>query len=190
MRKNTLKLYTSPGGNRVDPFDMLPISGRGNPQYIIMQCKQQDFREKPALARRFRHGLRLQSTILPNKILPDRCTKTLVVQTSLIFSTCLSSPVGPDTQKRNFLAYAISDPALLHAWLASIAKALCTLCGSNLHSEIDYHVSRAISIVNNRIANSHHTQITKETIMAVTYLTNVGVRYMFSLEMTANTNPP
>jgi hypothetical protein len=39
MRKNTLKLYTSPGGNHVDPFDMLPISGRGNPQYIIMQCK-------------------------------------------------------------------------------------------------------------------------------------------------------
>jgi hypothetical protein len=80
----------------------------------------------------------------------------------------------------------ISDPALLHAWLASIAKALCTLCGSNLHSDIDYHVSRAISIVNNRIANANHTPITKETIMAVTYLTNVGVRYVFSLMMAAN----
>ncbi|KAE9378225.1 hypothetical protein N431DRAFT_175373 [Stipitochalara longipes BDJ] len=145
VRRNMSRLNFSPAGNHVDPFDMLPIGSRGNPQYIIMQF-----------------------------------------QTSLIFSPCLSSPIRPDAQKRGFLAYALSDPALLHAWLASIAKALCTLCGLDLHSDIDYHVGRAISIVNKRIANSNHTPITKETIMAVTYLTNVGFIDPSSLQIHLN----
>ena len=94
----------------------------------------------------------------------------------MIFSGCLTSPLRTDVQKEDFVSYVVSDPALLHAWLASIAKAICTLCGADLHADIDYRVGLAISIVNKRIANGNHTPITKETMLSVTFLTNVRVR--------------
>ena len=47
VRRNTPRLNISPGDNRVDPFDMLPIGGRGNPHYIITQCKLEEANKAP-----------------------------------------------------------------------------------------------------------------------------------------------
>jgi hypothetical protein len=76
----------------------------------------------------------------------------------------------------DFLNFAISDPAILHATLANVAKTLCTLSGVESSPALAYHLGQAITLVNQGITDSTHKATTKETIMAVTCLASLGVR--------------
>jgi hypothetical protein len=78
--------------------------------------------------------------------------------------------------KGEALQYSLSDPALLHALLAHVAYSLNDLGKLDMSSSIIYHVSKAVAMVNKRIANSQHKTVSMNTIGAVTPFTAFEVR--------------
>ncbi|KAH6712475.1 hypothetical protein BKA61DRAFT_736866 [Leptodontidium sp. MPI-SDFR-AT-0119] len=86
------------------------------------------------------------------------------------------SPVRPAFRKEEFLSFAVSDCAILHATLGHVAMTLCDLAGIKSNPDLVYHVGQAITLVNKRIANRSHKAITKETIFAVACLTSLELR--------------
>ncbi|KAE9362796.1 hypothetical protein N431DRAFT_357902, partial [Stipitochalara longipes BDJ] len=73
-------------------------------------------------------------------------------------------------KKEEFISFAISDPALLHATLAHLAMTFCN------PEDMFYHIGQAINLVNKRISDSSHESITMETIFAIVCLTSLELR--------------
>jgi hypothetical protein len=73
--------------------------------------------------------------------------------------------------KEEALQNSLSDPALLHASLAHVAKTLSSVVRFEMNPNIIYHVGKAIAMVNKRIANSHEKPVSIDTIGAVTAIT-------------------
>jgi len=109
---------------------------------------------------------------------------------SIFYPTeCAYSPIRPHMGKGEALQYSLSDPALLHASLAHVAYTLSDLRKIDMSSNIVYHVSKAIAMVNKRIANSRHKPVSMDTIGAVTTFTAFEVRIGPTIFM-AHSNTP
>jgi hypothetical protein len=78
--------------------------------------------------------------------------------------------------KEEALQNSLSDPALLHASLAHVAKTLSSLDNTEMSPNIIYHIGKAITMVNKRIASSRQNPVAIETIGAVTTITAFEVR--------------
>lgn len=52
---------------------------------------------------------------------------------------------------------------------------LGTMSSKDSRLDMHYHLGQAIAIVNKRISNCDYKAVTKETVMAITWLTNMGV---------------
>jgi hypothetical protein len=78
--------------------------------------------------------------------------------------------------KEEALQNSLSDPALLHASLAHVAKTLSSVVRVEMNPNIIYHIGKAIAMVNKRIANSHEKPVSIHTIGAVTAITAFEVR--------------
>jgi hypothetical protein len=94
---------------------------------------------------------------------------------SLVVTRHLFSPFRSDFQKVGFLNLAVSDSAVLHTFLAAVANILGTMAGRDSRLDMHYHLGQAITIVNKRISNCDYKAISKETVMAIAWLTNMGV---------------
>ncbi|KAE9380996.1 hypothetical protein N431DRAFT_477794 [Stipitochalara longipes BDJ] len=103
----------------------------------------------------------------------DGKSQYLISQYYSIFypTECAYSPIRPHMGKGEALQYSLSDPALLHASLAHVAYSLNDLGNIDMSSSIKYHVSKAVAMVNKRIANSRHKAVSMDTIGAVTTFT-------------------
>jgi hypothetical protein len=98
---------------------------------------------------------------------------TIVVYSLFYPSENAYSPIKPLLRKEEALESAMSDPAYLHAALVHIAKTLRDQTTLELGPSITYHLCKAISIINKRIASNKVVSI--DTIGAVTSLTGYEV---------------
>jgi hypothetical protein len=78
-------------------------------------------------------------------------------------------------RKEDFMSFAITDSAPLHAALALSALSLCSSARIDSSPEIGYHAGQAISLVNKRIANSSQETVSDATMLAVGVLTHFEV---------------
>jgi hypothetical protein len=180
-------LEWGPASKRFDPFNTLPIEERGNSHHLIFECKS-----NACLQQRTPFSNSINSTAFSLPTSPTtkeaglqgcrnfsytlhQCFADNQVDYTTFFTTNRPySVVRPTFKKAEFLNFAISDAAVMHATLANITKTSYNLVRKS-SPDIIYHVGQAITLVNKRIANCNQKAITKETIIAVACLTYMGV---------------
>jgi Fungal specific transcription factor domain len=75
------------------------------------------------------------------------------------------------------LSYAMSDPALLHSVLAHSAQHLATLTPNETSTDMLYHKSQAISLLNTRIRDQALQSAIGTTFCAVACMTHLEVSF-------------
>jgi hypothetical protein len=167
-----------PASHKIDPFNVLPVDERGNSQYLISK------RKLPA-------ELSLSSFVIDNN-LNNQVVYTVWYPASLKTSSGLQqflqtvkhwsdrpySPIKPAFGEVENTKAIMSDSAMLHILLSHVAKGLRSLLNIDLGSDANYHYSKAIAIVNKRIANFHYEAIGIKnlTILVVSLLIHWEVR--------------